>query len=61
VKEGVARTPLSWQQVYDRASADIKASRKLADDLMATGHIARPPQEMLDRALAAAVAEIRKK
>jgi len=61
VKEGVARTPLSWQEVYDRASADIKASRKLADDLMATGHIARPPQEMLDRALASAVAEIRKK
>ncbi|MBU0929196.1 MAG: NADP-dependent malic enzyme [Spirochaetes bacterium] len=59
VKEGVARTPLSWQEVYDRAKADIAASRRLADDMMATGHIKRPPQEMLDEALAAAIAAMR--
>ena len=59
VKEGVARTPLTWKQVYDRASADIAASRKLADDLMAAGHIARPPAEMLEKALAAAIAAVK--
>ena len=58
IKEGVARVELSWDEVYQRAKADIAASRKLADDLMAAGHIARPPQEMLDKALAAAIAAI---
>jgi hypothetical protein len=34
-------SPLSWQEVYDRASVDIKTSRKLADELISSGHIAR--------------------
>jgi malate dehydrogenase (oxaloacetate-decarboxylating) len=59
IKEGVARVELSWDEVYQRAKADIAASRKLADDLMAAGHIARPPQELLDKALEAAIAAVK--
>lgn len=54
VKEGVARLSLSWQQVYDRAKADIAASRGLTDELMASGHIATPPRELLEQAMASA-------
>jgi malate dehydrogenase (oxaloacetate-decarboxylating) len=59
VKEGVARTPLSWDEVYARAKADIAASRAVAQSLMAGGHIAEPPAAMLERALAAAIASVR--
>jgi malate dehydrogenase (oxaloacetate-decarboxylating) len=59
VKEGVARLSLTWQQVYDRAKADIAASRGLTDELMASGHIATPPQELLEQALASAIASVK--
>jgi malate dehydrogenase (oxaloacetate-decarboxylating) len=59
IKEGVARVELSWDEVYQRAKADIAASRKLADDLMAAGHIARPPQDLLDKALEVAIAAVK--
>ncbi len=59
IKEGVARVQATWDEVYAKAKADIAASRAVADDLMARGHIAAPPQEMLDRALDEAVAAVR--
>jgi malate dehydrogenase (oxaloacetate-decarboxylating) len=59
-KEGVARTALSWQEVHDKAMADILESRKLTDDLMRLGHIVRPPQAMLEEALIWAVEQVRK-
>ncbi len=59
VKEGVARTPLSWDEVYARAKADIAASRAVARSLMAGGHIAEPPAAMLEKALASAIAAVR--
>jgi malate dehydrogenase (oxaloacetate-decarboxylating) len=59
VKEGVARTPLSWDEVYNRAKADIAAARGLTDDLMKSGRIPQPPMELLEVALAAAVAATR--
>jgi malate dehydrogenase (oxaloacetate-decarboxylating) len=58
--EGVARASFTRQEIYDRAMKDILASRKLADDLMRLGHIAQPPQSMLDEALAWAIASVRK-
>jgi malate dehydrogenase (oxaloacetate-decarboxylating) len=58
-KEGVARASFTWQEVHDKALADILESRKLADDLMRLGHIAQPPQAMLDEALAWAIASVR--
>ena len=47
------------QEVYDRAMADILASRKLVEDLQRLGHIAQPPAEMLDEALAWAIDQVR--
>ncbi|WP_041395991.1 NAD(P)-dependent malic enzyme [Parasphaerochaeta coccoides] len=61
IADGVARVNLTWQQVYDTALADIKASRKLTDDMMKLGHIQEPPQSMLQEALDKAIAEIKKK
>ncbi|MFA6505872.1 MAG: NADP-dependent malic enzyme [Treponemataceae bacterium] len=59
IAEGVARVQMTWDQVHAQAKADIAASRKLADDLMAAGHIAKPPVEMLEKAMAAAIAAVR--
>jgi hypothetical protein len=50
---------MTWDEVYQRAKTDIAASRKLTDDLMAAGHIAKPPVEMLEKALAAAIASVK--
>lgn len=60
IKEGVARITDTWENVYNKALADIKESRKVAQDLMELGHIAPPPREMLDEALEEAIAEVRK-
>jgi malate dehydrogenase (oxaloacetate-decarboxylating) len=56
---GVARTPLPREEVYGRAKTDILASRKLVDDLQRLGHIAQPPAEMLEEALAWAIDQAR--
>jgi malate dehydrogenase (oxaloacetate-decarboxylating) len=50
IEEGVARVALSWQEAYDRATADIAASRGLTEDLMRLGHIKEPPLSMLHEA-----------
>jgi malate dehydrogenase (oxaloacetate-decarboxylating) len=60
IKDGVARIRLSWDEVYGRARADIDAARALTADLMKLGHIKEPPAEILERALEAAVAAVRK-
>jgi malate dehydrogenase (oxaloacetate-decarboxylating) len=60
VKEGVARIALPRQEVYEVAKADIAASRALVDDMQRLGHIAEPPREMLDEALAWAIDRARK-
>jgi len=58
-KEGVSRATFTRREIYEKALADIKESRKLTDDLMRLGHIKEPPQSMLDEALAWAVASVR--
>jgi malate dehydrogenase (oxaloacetate-decarboxylating) len=60
IKEGVARITLSWDEVYNRAKADIAAARSLVEDMKKAGHIAEPPADMLETALAAAVEAVRK-
>ncbi|MDR1786058.1 MAG: malate dehydrogenase, partial [Spirochaetaceae bacterium] len=60
IKEGVARVKLSWDEVYSKARADISEARALAGDLMKLGHIKEPPAEMLEQALADAVAAVKK-
>jgi malate dehydrogenase (oxaloacetate-decarboxylating) len=60
VKEGVARLPLSWEEVYNQAKADIAASRALVEDMKKLGHIKEPPAEILEAALAKAVEAVKK-
>ncbi|MPN64430.1 NAD-dependent malic enzyme [bioreactor metagenome] len=59
IADGVARVEASWQGVYDKAMADITASRNMTKDLMAMGYIAQPPMEMLQQTLDEAIAEVR--
>ncbi|MDR2471929.1 MAG: NADP-dependent malic enzyme [Treponema sp.] len=60
IKEGVARIALSWDEVYNRAKADIAVARSLVEDMKKAGHIPEPPADMLEAALAAAVEAVRK-
>ncbi|GHV73046.1 malate dehydrogenase [Spirochaetia bacterium] len=59
IKEGVARVKLSWEEVYNQAKADIAAAQSLVDDMRKMGHIKDPPTELLDAALADAIASVR--
>ncbi|GHS89846.1 malate dehydrogenase [Synergistales bacterium] len=59
IKEGVARVQLSWEEVYNRAKADIAAARSLVDDMRKMGHIKDPPAEMPEAALADAIAAVK--
>jgi malate dehydrogenase (oxaloacetate-decarboxylating) len=59
IKEGVARVKLSWEEVYNRAKADIAAARSLTDDMRKMGHIKDPPAEMLEAALTGAIATVK--
>jgi len=59
VNEGVARIKLSWEEVYNRTKADIKAARTLVDDMKRLGYIVEPPAELMDAALAKAIAAVR--
>ncbi|MDR1930119.1 MAG: NADP-dependent malic enzyme [Treponema sp.] len=59
IKEGVARITLSWDEVYNRALADIGAARALVEDMKKAGHIKEPPAEMLEGALKAAVEAVK--
>lgn len=59
VKDGVARKPLSWQQAFDIAKADIEHSRKTTQFMVDNGLIKQPPQELLDNALKTAIDQVR--
>jgi malate dehydrogenase (oxaloacetate-decarboxylating) len=59
IAEGVARVTDTWQNVYDKAMADIAASRNATKELMKLGFIPEPPLEMLQSALDEAVREVR--
>ncbi len=58
IKEGVARTNITWQEAYDKAKADIAASRAMFEAVQAQGYIARPPASMLNEAFAWAVQQV---
>jgi len=51
MREGLARSALSPEQVYERAAGDIAASRKMFRDMVESGAIQPPPQSMLREAL----------
>jgi malate dehydrogenase (oxaloacetate-decarboxylating) len=60
IKEGVARLQLSWDEVYNKAKADIAAARGLVEDMKKLGHVTEPPAEILEAALAKALEAVRK-
>ncbi len=59
IRDGVARRPMTAEEVYNRAKEDIEYSRKLVHHLMEEGFIRTLPEETIQRALQEAVAEIR--
>lgn len=52
IKDGVARVKLTRDEVRKLAAADIKASRKLAHEMMAKGFIKEPPRKLIREAVA---------
>ena len=59
IEDGVARVPMSRQEVLTQAQADIDEARGLVHHLMEQGFIKEPPSEMIDGVLEATVADIR--
>ncbi len=51
VADGVARLPLSYDEVFALADADIRASRELCRRMMEDGSISEPPRDMIIQAL----------
>lgn len=61
VKDGVARRPLSREEVLRIAETDIMESRRLIHHLMEQRFIKEPPVEMLEQALRTAIDKVRAK
>ncbi len=51
IADGVARLPLSREEVFARAKADIDSSRALCHKLMDDGYLAAPPLDLISEAL----------
>ena len=58
IKDGVARTKMTWEEAYQMAKKDIEYSRSMAKSLHDNGFIADPPVEMLEDALSWTVKQI---
>jgi len=61
IKDGVARTKITWEEAYQMAKKDIEYSRSMAKSLHDNGFIADPPVEMLEDALNWTVKQIESK
>eukprot|EP01105_Mastigella_eilhardi_P007537 TRINITY_DN1898_c0_g1_i1.p2 TRINITY_DN1898_c0_g1~~TRINITY_DN1898_c0_g1_i1.p2 ORF type:complete len:512 (-),score=196.16 TRINITY_DN1898_c0_g1_i1:51-1517(-) len=60
IEDGVARIKMTWQEYYDVAARDITQSRAMTDCLTKAGFVAPPPQELVDKAMAAAITGVSK-
>jgi malate dehydrogenase (oxaloacetate-decarboxylating) len=60
VKEGAARLRLSWDEVYQKAKADIEAAQALAADMERLGHIQGVPEDLMAGALTRALEFVKK-
>jgi len=58
ISEGVARITFTWDEVYNKAKADITAARSLVEGLKRLGHITEPPAELMEIALGKAIEEV---
>ncbi len=59
IEEGVARVTMSWDEVHDRARADIDAARSVSRMLENSGAVPQVPQDLLDEALEYALSAAR--
>jgi malate dehydrogenase (oxaloacetate-decarboxylating) len=55
IKDGVARKKMTWKKAYNIAKADIEHARKTTHFMIDHGLIETPPQNMIDKALNAAI------
>ncbi len=58
IKNGVARTELTRDQVFNQTMEDIKATRGAIDLMMDKDYIKEPDMEMLEKALKTAIDEV---
>jgi malate dehydrogenase (oxaloacetate-decarboxylating) len=58
VNEGLARLERPWEDVYNQARSDIAAVRSLVEAMEESGHIRRPPPDLLENALKESLAEL---
>ncbi|MDP8202489.1 MAG: hypothetical protein P9M11_10180 [Candidatus Tenebribacter burtonii] len=59
IKDDSARIEMSWQKVYDKAKADIEYSRGMTKQLMNSGYISKPPDDMLQEAIQWAIDQVK--
>ncbi len=59
VKDGVARVPKTWDEVYKKTLADIQEARDAMGLLMKEGFIRKPSIKMLEEAVQKAVAAVK--
>ncbi len=59
IKNGVARTELSWDDVFKKTMYDIKQTRSTIDMMMQHNFIQQPDMEMLEEALKFAVDQVK--
>jgi malate dehydrogenase (oxaloacetate-decarboxylating) len=58
VKDNVARRPMSFQEVYDKAHREIVDARSMIHHMMDEGIIARPPEKLILDALKIAIDQV---
>ena len=59
IKDGVARTKMTWQQAYDLAKKDIDHARKITDTLQENNLIEPPPAHIVQESLETAIRKAR--
>ncbi len=59
IKDGVARVEMTWDEAFQKAKADIEYSRGMTKQLMDTGYIDKPSDDMLQKAIAWAIDKVR--
>ncbi len=59
IKDGVARIEMTWQEVFDKAKADIDKAQAMTHALINDGYIEKPSQKMLNDALKYAIDEVK--
>ena len=59
IKDGVARIEMTWDEAFQQAKTDIEYSRNMTKQLMETGYIGKPADEMLQDAINWAIDQVK--